>query len=44
MKNNHHEHSGMYSVKTPSAAFSFIDTENNKSQLSFFDNKYGLVD
>lgn len=44
MKNNHHEHSGMFSVRTPSAAFSFIATDNNKSQFSIFENKYGLVD
>lgn len=44
MKNNNHEHSGMYSVRTPSAAFSFIVTENNKSQFSIFENKYGLVE
>lgn len=26
-KNNHNKHSAMYSVRTPSAAFRFIDTE-----------------
>lgn len=28
-KNNHHKHSAMYGVRTPNAAFSFIDTEKN---------------